>query len=122
MKEIIRHLFSLRSGALRCTVVPRRQTQQEGQGKRSKQTCARRRRGLQESRLGQGCRHASQGDSNLDHKYAPDLATVYQQRGYASAKNQQFQEAVNDYTEALKIKSNDPRIYEQRAAVGDEDV
>src|SRR5437899_8755394 len=52
----------------------------------------------------------------LDHKYASDLATVYQGRGYAAAKNQQFQEAIQDFTEALKIKSNDPRIYEQRAA------
>ena len=55
--------------------------------------------------------------SGLDHKYAADLAAVYQGRGYAFAKNQQFQEAIQDYTEALKIKSNDPRIYEQRAAV-----
>src|SRR5438552_5586939 len=52
----------------------------------------------------------------LDHKYASDLAAVYQDRGYTAAKNQQFQEAVQDFTEALKIKSNDPRIYEQRAA------
>ena len=52
----------------------------------------------------------------LDHKYASDLAAVYQGRGYAAAKNQQFQEAIQDFTEALKIKSNDPRIYEQRAA------
>jgi len=52
----------------------------------------------------------------LDHKYASDLAAVYQGRGYTAAKNQQFQEAVQDFTEALKIKSNDPRIYEQRAA------
>ena len=55
--------------------------------------------------------------SALDHKYATDLAAVYQGRGYAFAKNQQFQEAIQDYTEALKLKSNDPRIYEQRAAV-----
>src|SRR5213593_608805 len=54
--------------------------------------------------------------TTLDHKYASDLAAVYQGRGYAAAKNQQFQEAVQDFTEALKIKSNDPRIYEQRAA------
>jgi tetratricopeptide (TPR) repeat protein len=52
----------------------------------------------------------------LDHKYASDLAAVYQGRGYAAAKNQQYQEAIQDFTEALKIKSNDPRIYEQRAA------
>jgi tetratricopeptide (TPR) repeat protein len=55
--------------------------------------------------------------TNLDHKYAPDLAAVYQGRGYAYAKSQQYQEAIQDFTEALKIKSNDPRIYEQRAAV-----
>ena len=30
-------------------------------------------------------------------------------------KNQQFQDAVTDYTEAMKIKSNEPRLYEQRA-------
>jgi tetratricopeptide (TPR) repeat protein len=53
----------------------------------------------------------------LDRKYAPDLAAVYQGRGYAFAKNQLFQEAIQDYTEAIKIKPNDPRIYEQRAAV-----
>jgi tetratricopeptide (TPR) repeat protein len=53
--------------------------------------------------------------TNLDHKYAPDLAIAYERRGYASAKNQQFQEAVTDYTEALKIKSNESRIYEERA-------
>ena len=34
----------------------------------------------------------------LDHKYASDLAAVYQGRGYTAAKNQQFQEAVEDFT------------------------
>jgi tetratricopeptide (TPR) repeat protein len=53
----------------------------------------------------------------LDHKYADELAAVYQGRGYAFAKNQQFQEAIGDFTDALKNKPNDPRIYEQRAAV-----
>ncbi|HEU5246157.1 MAG TPA: tetratricopeptide repeat protein [Candidatus Udaeobacter sp.] len=53
----------------------------------------------------------------LDHKYADELATVYQQRGYAFASNQQYQDAIQDFTEALKLKSNDARIYEQRAAV-----
>jgi Flp pilus assembly protein TadD len=53
----------------------------------------------------------------LDHKYADELAGVYQGRGYAFAKNQQFQEAIQDYSDALKMKPNDPRIYEQRAAV-----
>jgi tetratricopeptide (TPR) repeat protein len=55
--------------------------------------------------------------AGLDHKYAKDLAAVYQQRGYAAATNQQFQDAVNDYSEAIKITPEDPRIYEQRAAV-----
>src|SRR6266496_690771 len=53
----------------------------------------------------------------LDHKYAPNLAAVYQQRGYAAASNQQFQDAINDYGEAIKITPEDARIYEQRAAV-----
>jgi tetratricopeptide (TPR) repeat protein len=53
--------------------------------------------------------------SNLDHKYTSDLAIAYERRGYALAKNQQFQDAVQDYTEAIKIKSNEPRIYEERA-------
>jgi tetratricopeptide (TPR) repeat protein len=53
----------------------------------------------------------------LDHKYAPNLAAVYQQRAYAAATNQQFQDAINDYGEALKISPQDARIYEYRAAV-----
>ena len=53
----------------------------------------------------------------LDHKYAPNLAAVYQQRGYAAATNQQFQDAISDFGEAIKINPEDPRIYEQRAAV-----
>ncbi|MGB9474445.1 MAG: tetratricopeptide repeat protein [Candidatus Udaeobacter sp.] len=55
--------------------------------------------------------------TNLDHKYAPNLSAVYQQRAYVEATNEQFQDALNDYGEALKITSDDPRIYEQRAAV-----
>jgi tetratricopeptide (TPR) repeat protein len=53
--------------------------------------------------------------TNLDHKYTPDLAIAYERRGYALTKNQQFQNAVTDYTEAMKIKSNEPRLYEERA-------
>jgi tetratricopeptide (TPR) repeat protein len=55
--------------------------------------------------------------TGLDRKYAPNLAAVYQQRGYAAATNQQFQDAINDYSEAIKINPEDARIYEQRAAV-----
>ncbi len=43
----------------------------------------------------------------LDHKYAPNLAAVYQQRAYAAATNQQFQDAINDYGEAIKISPED---------------
>jgi tetratricopeptide (TPR) repeat protein len=55
--------------------------------------------------------------TDLDHKYAPNLAAVYQQRAYAAATNQQLQEAISDYGEAIKISPEDARIYEQRAAV-----
>jgi tetratricopeptide (TPR) repeat protein len=55
--------------------------------------------------------------TNMDHKYADELSGVYQRRGYAYAKSQQFQEAIQDYSEAIKIQPKDPRIYEQRAAV-----
>src|SRR6266699_3404568 len=55
--------------------------------------------------------------TNLDRKYAPNLAAVYQQRGYAAASEQRFQDAVNEYSEAIRLNSQDPRIYEQRAAV-----
>ena len=55
--------------------------------------------------------------TGLDRKYAPNLAAVYQLRGYAAATNQQFQDAISDYSEAIKINPQDARIYEQRAAV-----
>lgn len=55
--------------------------------------------------------------TNMDHKYADELAAVYQRRAYNRAKNQQFPEAIEDYSEAIKIEPKDPRIYEQRAAV-----
>src|SRR5437867_12525265 len=49
--------------------------------------------------------------TNLDHKYADELAAVYQRRAYAFAKNQLFQEAIQVYTEAIIIEAKDPRIY-----------
>src|SRR5262249_42173798 len=55
--------------------------------------------------------------TNLDHKYADELSAVYQQRGYASATDQRYGDAVNDYDEALKLTPQNSRIYEQRAAV-----
>ena len=55
--------------------------------------------------------------TDLDRKFAPNLAIAYQHRGFASANEQQFEDAIRDFSEALKINSQDPRIYEQRAAV-----
>jgi tetratricopeptide (TPR) repeat protein len=55
--------------------------------------------------------------TDLDRKFAPNLAIAYQQRGFASANERQFEDAIRDFSEALKINSRDPRIYEQRAAV-----
>ncbi len=56
--------------------------------------------------------------TSLDHKYGDELSAVYQQRGYASANDQRYGDAINDYNEALKLTPQDaPRIHEQRAAV-----
>jgi len=55
--------------------------------------------------------------TDLDHKYANELAAVYQQRGYANATSQQFQDAISDYGEAIKLTPQDVRVYEQHAAV-----
>ena len=49
---------------------------------------------------------------------ADELSAVYQQRGYAAAKDQRYGDAIKDYDEALKLTPQQaPRIHEQRAAV-----
>src|SRR5262249_9682487 len=54
----------------------------------------------------------------MDHKYADELSAVYQQRGYAAAKDQRYGDAISDYEEALRLTPEQaPRIHEQRAAV-----
>jgi tetratricopeptide (TPR) repeat protein len=54
----------------------------------------------------------------MDHKYTDELSAVYQQRGYAAAKDQRYGDAINDYEEALKLTPQQAeRIHEQRAAV-----
>jgi tetratricopeptide (TPR) repeat protein len=53
----------------------------------------------------------------MDKKYSDELSAVYQQRGYAAATNQQFQDAIKDYGEAAKLTPQNVRVYEQRAAV-----
>src|ERR1051326_15245 len=54
----------------------------------------------------------------MDHKYSDELSAVYQQRGYAAAKDQRYGDAISDYDEALKLTPQQAeRIREQRAAV-----
>jgi tetratricopeptide (TPR) repeat protein len=55
--------------------------------------------------------------TNLDRKYALNLEIAYEQRGFANANDKKFQDAIVDFSEALKINSRNPRVYEQRAAV-----
>src|SRR5437016_14648578 len=55
--------------------------------------------------------------SEMDRKYIANLAIAYQQRAFAYANDQRFQDAMNDLNEAIKIKPGDARAYEQRAAI-----
>lgn len=55
--------------------------------------------------------------AELDSKLAPNLIAGLQQRGTAYASEQKFPEAIADFNEALKMKPNDPGIYERRAYV-----
>jgi tetratricopeptide (TPR) repeat protein len=51
-----------------------------------------------------------------DRKYTTSLALAYQQRAYSYAKEQRFQDALNDLAEAIRIKP-EASAYEQRAAI-----
>src|SRR5207248_10166384 len=53
--------------------------------------------------------------AQLEERYAPNLASALQQRATIYVSQKKFQEAIADYSEALKIKSNDPDIFERRA-------
>jgi len=53
--------------------------------------------------------------AQLDQHYAPNLASALQQRATIYVSQKKFQEAITDYSEALKIKSDAPDIYERRA-------
>ncbi|PYJ69399.1 MAG: hypothetical protein DME75_11180 [Verrucomicrobia bacterium] len=55
--------------------------------------------------------------TQLDRKQAPNLASALQQRGAAYLEQKQFPEAIDDFSEALKLKPNDATIYERRAYV-----
>ena len=60
-----------------------------------------------------GFRKAAQ----MDRKYTANLAIAYEQRAFAYANDQRFQDALNDLAEAIKIKPGDARPYVQRAAI-----
>src|SRR5437762_7743939 len=53
--------------------------------------------------------------AQLEQRYAPNLASALQQRATIYVSQKKFQEAIADYSEALKVKSNDPDIFERRA-------
>ncbi len=53
--------------------------------------------------------------TQLEQRYAPNLASALQQRAAVYVSQKKFQEAIADYSEALKVKSNDPDIFERRA-------
>ena len=55
--------------------------------------------------------------AEMDRKFTHNLAIAYQQRAFAYANDQRFQDALNDLNEAIKIKPDDARPYEQRAAI-----
>jgi tetratricopeptide (TPR) repeat protein len=53
--------------------------------------------------------------AQLEAHYAPNLASALQQRATVYVSQKKFQEAIGDYSEALKIKSDVPDIFERRA-------
>ena len=55
--------------------------------------------------------------AQLDRKQAPNLGSALQHRGMEYTTQQQFPEAISDFSEALKLTPNDPNIYERRAYV-----
>ena len=53
--------------------------------------------------------------AQLEEHYAPNLAAALQQRATIYVGQKKFQEAIADYSEALKIKSDDADVFERRA-------
>ena len=52
--------------------------------------------------------------AQLEAHYAPNLASALQQRATVYVSQKKFREAIADYSEALRIKSDDPDVYERR--------
>ena len=55
--------------------------------------------------------------TELDRKQEPNLVSALQHRGMEYTTLQQYPEAIADFSEALKLKSDDAGIYERRAYV-----
>ena len=55
--------------------------------------------------------------AEMDRKYVPNLSAAYQQRGFQFTSEQRFEDAINDFNEAIKIAPRDARAHEARAAV-----
>ena len=53
--------------------------------------------------------------AQLDEHYGPNLASALQQRATVYVSQGKFQEAIADYSEALKVKAKDADIFERRA-------
>jgi len=53
--------------------------------------------------------------AQLEARYAPNLSSALQQRASIYMNEKKFPEAIADYSEALKIKPDDPNIFERRA-------
>ena len=53
--------------------------------------------------------------AQIEERYAPNLAAALQQRATLYVGQKKFQEAIADYSEALKIKSDDADVFERRA-------
>jgi tetratricopeptide (TPR) repeat protein len=55
--------------------------------------------------------------TELDRKQEPNLVSALQHRGMEYTTQQQYPEAIADFSEALKLKPDDAGIYERRAYV-----
>ena len=53
--------------------------------------------------------------AELDHRNDKSYSAALQQRGYALTTAQKYKQAIDDYSAALEITPDDPKIYEFRA-------
>src|SRR6267142_477406 len=51
--------------------------------------------------------------AELDRKFVTNLSIAYQQRGFVALNEQRFQDAIQDFSEAIKLTPQDARVYEQ---------